>query len=95
MNGPVESFSNEAHDARVAYRDLALEHDRLRTLFNITNALVSKLGRDELFSISEQISSIIRHDYALLTLRNENGILDVFALHCTRSQFLHLLKGPV
>src|SRR3974390_2492462 len=96
MNGPVETSSNEAYEARVAYEELAREHDRLRTLFDITNALVSKLGRDELFSaISEQISNIIRHDYALLTLCTQTGGLDVFALHCTRPQFLHLLKGPI
>ena len=96
MNGLVESSSKDADESRVRYQDLAREHDRLRTLFDITNALVSKLGRDELFSaISEQISNIIRHDYALLTLCTQTGGLDVFALHCTRPQFLHLLKGPI
>jgi len=96
MNGPAATSSNEAHDEGLAYRDLVREHDRLRTLFDITNALVSKLGRDELFSaISEQVSNIIRHDYALLTLCTQTGGLDVFALHCTRPQFLHLLKGPI
>src|SRR5271157_4783307 len=95
MNGPVETSSNVARGA-FAYRDLEREHDRLRTLFDITNALVSKLGRDELFSaISEQVSNIIRHDYALLTLCTQTGGLDVFALHCTRPEFLHLLKGPI
>ena len=96
MNGPVESSSKDADESRVHYQDLAREHDRLRTLFDITNALVSKLGRDELFSaISEQISNIIRHDYALLTLCTRTGGLDVFALHCTRPQLLHLLTGPI
>jgi len=96
MNGPVESSSKDAGESRVHYQDLAREHDRLRTLFDITNALVSKLGRDELFSaISEQISNIIRHDYALLTLCTQTGGLEVFALQCTRPQFLHLLKGPI
>jgi formate hydrogenlyase transcriptional activator len=96
MNGPAATSSNEAHDEGLAYRDLVREHDRLRTLFDITNALVSELGRDELFSaISEQVSNIIRHDYALLTLCTQTGGLDVFALHCTRPQFLHLLKGPI
>ena len=96
MNGPAATSSNEAHDDGLAYRDLAREHDRLRTLFDITNALVSKLGREELFSaISEQLSNIIRHDYALLTLCTQTGGLEVFALHCTRPQFLRLLKGPI
>ena len=96
MNGPMESSSKDADESRVQYQDLAREHDRLRTLFDITNALVSKLGRDELFSaISEQLSKTIRHDYALLTLCNETAGLDVFALHCTRPQLLELLKGPL
>ena len=96
MDGPATTSSNEPHDERLAYRDLAREHGRLRTLFDITNALVSKLGRDELFSaISEQIANIIPHDYALLTLRNQSGGLEVFALHCARPQFLDLLKGPI
>src|SRR5271157_4086671 len=96
MNGPVESSSKDADESRGHYQELAREHDRLRTLFDITNALVSKLGRDELFfAISEQISNIIRHDYALLTLCTQTGGLDVFALHCTRPQFLNLLKGPI
>jgi hypothetical protein len=83
MNGSVETFSNEACEARVAYRELARDRDRLRTLFDITNALVSKLGRDDLFSaISEQLANIIRHDCALLTLRSQMGGLEVFALHC-------------
>src|SRR5579863_6173130 len=48
------------------------ERDRLRTLFNITNALVSKLAAGDLFSaISAQLSNVIRHDHAVLTLRNE------------------------
>ena len=71
------------------------ERDRLRTLFDITDALVSKLDRDELFSaISGQLAKVIRHDCALLTLCNENGSLDVYALHSTLPQLLEALKGP-
>jgi formate hydrogenlyase transcriptional activator len=71
------------------------ERDRLRTLFDITDALVSKLDRDELFSaISHQLSKVIRHDSALLTLCNETGSLDVYALHSTIPQLLEPLKGP-
>ena len=65
MSGPLETCSNEAREAPIAYRELAREHDRLRTLFDIINALVSKLGREELFcAIFQQLSNIIRHDYA-------------------------------
>ena len=60
---------------------------------DITNALVSKLGRDELFSvISDQLSKVIRHDYAMLTLCNENGRLEPYALHSTGPDILQDLK---
>ena len=72
------------------------ERDRLRTLFDITNALVSKLSPDELFpAISDQLSNVVGHDHAVLTLRNEEtGILDVYALHSTDAQLLESVKGP-
>src|ERR1039458_1970963 len=42
------------------------ERDRLRTLFDITNALVSKLAADELFSaISAQLSNVIQNKFSL------------------------------
>ena len=57
----VESF--------LAKQQAVRERDRLRTLFDITNALVSKLSPDELFAaISEQLSKVVGHDHALLTL---------------------------
>jgi formate hydrogenlyase transcriptional activator len=83
----VESF--------LAKQEAVRERDRLRTLFDITDALVSKLDRDDLFSaISAQLSKLIRHDYALLTLCKQTGGLDVHALHCSRPQLVDLLKGP-
>jgi formate hydrogenlyase transcriptional activator len=84
----VESF--------LAKQEAVHERDRLRTLFDITNALVSKLSPDELFpAISGQLSKVIRHDHALLTICNEEtGILDVYALHSTDSQLLAAVKGP-
>jgi len=83
----VESF--------LAKQAAVRERDRLRTLFDITNALVSKLGRDELTSaISDQLLTIVRHDYAMLTLCNDNGGLDLHALHSTGPQLPEALKGP-
>jgi formate hydrogenlyase transcriptional activator len=83
----VESF--------LAKQEVVRERDRLRTLFDITDALVSKLDRDDLFSaISAQLSKLIRHDYALLTLCNQTGGLDVYALNCARPQLVESLKGP-
>ena len=84
----VESF--------LAKQEAVRERDRLRTLFDITNALVSKLSPDELFpAISDQLSNVVGHDHAVLTLRNEEtGILDVYALHSTDAQLLESVKGP-
>ena len=72
------------------------ERDRLRTLFDITNALVSKLAADELFSaIGAQLSKLIQHDCSMLTVSNsESGRLELYALHSTGLPFLDALKGP-
>ncbi len=85
-----------AVDSFLAKRRAVHERDRLRTLFDITNALVSKLSPDELFpAISDQLSKVVAHDHAVLTLRKEeNGILDVYALHSTDPQLLESVKGP-
>jgi len=84
----VESF--------LAKQKALRERDRLRALFDITNALVSKLSPDELFpAISEQLSNVVGHDHAVLTLRNEETkTLDVYALHSTDPQLLNSVKGP-
>jgi len=73
------------------------ERDRLRTLFDITNSLVSKLEPDEPFSaIGTQLSKLIRHDYSMLTVSNsESGLLDLYALHSTGLPFIDALKGPL
>ena len=82
----VESF--------LAKQEALRERDRLETLFDITNALVSKLERDELFSaISAQLSKLIRYDFAMLTLCNETGGLDVYALHSARPLLAEAAKG--
>ena len=72
------------------------ERDRLRTLFDITNALVSKLAAEELFSaVGEQLSKLIPHEYSMLTVSNaESGRLDLYALHSTGLPLIDALKGP-
>ncbi len=75
----VESF--------LARQEAVRERDRLRTLFDITNALVSKLAPDQLFAaISAQLSRVIRHDFSVLALRDQTGRLEVVALHFTGAQ---------
>src|SRR6202163_2725287 len=95
----LERVANEfavAVDAYLSKQKAVQERDRLRTLFDITNALVSKLSPDELFpAISDQLSKVISHDHAVLTLRKEEtGILDVYALHSTDPKLLESIKGP-
>ncbi len=67
---------------------LVRERDRLRTLFDITNGLVSKLTWDELFrAIAEQLSRVVRHDFAVLLLLDpETGQLNLTGLHFTGRQ---------
>src|SRR5271166_3829308 len=73
-----------AVEAVLARQEAIRERDRLQTLFDITNALVSKLSLEELFSaISGQLSRVIRHDFSVLNLRDETGGLDRVGLHFT------------
>ena len=54
---------------------------------------MSKLGPDELFAaISEQISKVMKHDLAVLTLCNPRGGLDVHALHAAQPHLFQLVK---
>jgi formate hydrogenlyase transcriptional activator len=73
-----------AVEAYLARQEAVRERDRLRTLFDITNALVSKLSADELFSaISTQLSRVLVHDFSVLTLRDDAGNLEMVGLHFT------------
>jgi formate hydrogenlyase transcriptional activator len=84
-----------AVEAYLAKQNVVRERDRLRTLFDITNALISKLSPNELFSaISTQLSRIVKHDFAVLTLRNQAGGLEPYALHSTGPQLFEELKEP-
>jgi len=72
------------------------ERDRLRTLFDITNALVSKLSPDELVSaISAQLSRVIPHEFSVLMLRDETGGLEMVDLHFTGAQLFDKAPGHV
>jgi len=84
----VESF--------LAKQEAIRERDRLRTLFDITNALVSKLPADELFSaISAQLSRVIPHDFSVLMLRDRTGSLEMVALHFTGAQLFEKEQGHI
>jgi formate hydrogenlyase transcriptional activator len=84
----VESF--------LARQEAVRERDRLRTLFDITNALVSKLSPDELFSaISAQLSNVVRHDISVLTLLDETGRLEMVGLHFTGARLFDKERGHI
>ena len=72
----------------LARQEAVRERDRVQTLFEITNALVSKLSVDELVSaISTQLLRVIPHDFSVLMLRHETGGLETVALHFTGTPF--------
>ncbi len=84
----VESF--------LARQEAVREQDRLRTLFDITNALVSRLSPDELFvAISEQLSRVIAHGFSVLTLLDETGRLEMVGLHFTGAQLFDKEQGHI
>jgi formate hydrogenlyase transcriptional activator len=86
-----------AVDSFLMQQTIVLERDRLRVLFDITNALVSKLSREDLFSaISEQLSKVIAHDFAALTLlQKEKDELQVHELHFTSDARLPIDRTSV
>jgi len=59
------------------------ERDRLQLLFDVTNALISKLSPDELFSaLAEQLSKVVFSDIAVLTLLDDKtGELFLNGIH--------------
>jgi formate hydrogenlyase transcriptional activator len=70
-------------DGYLTRQALLRERDRMRVLFEITNALVSKLPIDELFSaISEQLNRVVAHDFAVVGLLDKTtGELHLSGLH--------------
>jgi len=70
-------------DGYLTRQALLRERDRMRVLFEITNALVSKLPLDELFSaISEQLNRVVEHDFAVVTLLDKaTGEIHLSGLH--------------
>jgi formate hydrogenlyase transcriptional activator len=70
-------------EANLTRQQLVHDRDRLRALFEITNALVSKLSPAELFpAISRELDKVIAHDCAGVTLLNRtSGAAEIYALH--------------
>ncbi len=72
-----------AVDGYLTRQALMHERDRTRVLFDITNALVSKLPMDELFSaISGQLCRVVAYDSAVMTLLDRaTGEIHLTGLH--------------
>lgn len=70
----------ESHLTRQA---LLRERDRMRVLFEVTNALISKLPMDELFpAISRQLESVVAFDFAVIVLVDRaTGAIQMRGLH--------------
>ena len=85
-----------AVEAFLARQQALHERDRLRTLFEITNAMVSKLSPDELFSaISAQLARVVRHEFSVLTLRDDTGALEMVGLHFTGARLFDKEQGQI
>ncbi len=85
-----------AVQSSLARQQAIRERDRLQTLFDITNALVSRLGTDELFSaIAVQLSRVIRHDFCVLTLYNGARALEMAGLHFSGVPLFEKLEGNI
>jgi len=84
--GFLERVASEfavAVDGYLTRQALLHERDRMRVLFEITTALVSKLPMEELFSaISEQLNRVVAYDFAALALLDkETGEIHLTGLH--------------
>ncbi len=79
----VASETAVSVDGYLTRQALLQERDRMQVLFEITNALVSKLPMDELFSaIAEQLSRVVRYDFAAIGLLDKaTGELRLRGLH--------------
>jgi formate hydrogenlyase transcriptional activator len=73
-------------DGYLTRQALLVERDRMRVLFEITDALISKLPMDELFAaISEQLNRVVSHDFAVVALLDKSsGEIHLNALHSPR-----------
>ena len=85
-----------AVESYLAKQAAVRERDRLRTLFEITNALISTLSLDELFpAIASQLSRVIPHEFSVLTLCDNAGRLDMVGLHFTGDPLFEKLEERI
>jgi formate hydrogenlyase transcriptional activator len=72
-----------AVDGYLVRQELVYERDRIRALFQITNAIISKLPMEDLFAaIGEQLSTVVAYDAAaVLLLDDATGEIHLCGLH--------------
>ena len=70
-------------DGYLTRQALLHERDRMRVLFRIAEALVSKLPMEELLpAVSEQLNRVVAHDFAVMTLLDKaTGEIHLNGLH--------------
>ena len=93
----IASESAVSLDAHLAQREVTRQRDRLQVLFDITNALVSKLAPDQLFSsIATELCKVIDFDIAAITLLNKSsGKLELQALQFSGDALFDVRQEPV
>ncbi len=93
----VASESAVSLDARLMQKEVTRQRDRLQVLFDITNALVSKLAPDQLFSsISAELATVIDFDLLAMTLLNKSsGMLELRALQFAGAAVVDPLPGSI
>lgn len=70
-------------DGYLSRQALMHERDRMRVLFDITNALISNLPMEDLFTaISTQLNRVVKHDFAIVSLLDKStGAIHLSGLH--------------
>lgn len=83
-------------DPAALRQQLARERDRLQVLFEITNALVSKLSWEELLpAISRVLARVLPHEGAAITVLDKSrGTLRLYAVHAADNVLLDLDPEP-
>jgi formate hydrogenlyase transcriptional activator len=84
-------------DGYLTRQALEVERDRMKVLFEITNALISKLPMEKLFpAISEQLSRVVAYDIAVVTLLDKaTGKIHLSGLHSPGGMEIETNTTPI
>jgi formate hydrogenlyase transcriptional activator len=86
-----------ALDSHLTRLELVRERDRMKVLFDIASALVSRLPVNELFAaISFELGKVVCHDVAILSvIHKSTGKLRLYALQLREGLHLEMAKEPI